>query len=116
VFGYASREREDRRIVTCPSCGKELPGEFPFCPFCAAPLATPAAAAATRERKVVSVLFSDLVGFTAASESADPEEVQARVRRRSDGRVRRARGPRGRCGWRVADCDAVLGDVTRLSS
>jgi class 3 adenylate cyclase/tetratricopeptide (TPR) repeat protein len=65
--------------VTCPSCGKELPGEFPFCPFCAAPLAAPAAAAGARERKVVSVLFCDLVGFTAASESADPEEVQARV-------------------------------------
>ncbi len=28
---------------------------------------------------MVSVLFCDLVGFTAASESADPEEVQARV-------------------------------------
>src|SRR5206468_3343393 len=32
-----------------------------------------------KERKVVSVLFCDLVGFTAASESADPEEVQARI-------------------------------------
>ena len=28
---------------------------------------------------MVSVLFCDLVGFTAASESADPEEVQARI-------------------------------------
>jgi class 3 adenylate cyclase len=32
-----------------------------------------------KERTVVSVLFCDLVGFTAASESADPEEVQARI-------------------------------------
>jgi class 3 adenylate cyclase/tetratricopeptide (TPR) repeat protein len=63
---------------TCPACGKELPGEFPFCPFCAAPLTAPAVPAA-RERKVVSVLFCDLVGFTAASASADPEEVQARL-------------------------------------
>ena len=30
-----------------------------------------------RERKTVSVLFCDLVGFTAASDGADPEEVQA---------------------------------------
>ena len=29
----------------------------------------------------MSVLFCDLVGFTAASESADPEEVRARIRR-----------------------------------
>ncbi|HZQ64069.1 MAG TPA: adenylate/guanylate cyclase domain-containing protein [Gaiellaceae bacterium] len=34
---------------------------------------------AERERKVVSVLFCDLVGFTAASEAADPEEVEARL-------------------------------------
>jgi len=66
-------------VLTCPSCGKELPGEFPFCPFCTAPLTAPPAAAA-QERKVVSVLFCDLVGFTAAAEQADPEDVQARLR------------------------------------
>ncbi len=32
------------------------------------------------ERKVVSVLFCDLVGFTASSEAADPEDVRARIR------------------------------------
>ncbi len=32
------------------------------------------------ERKVVSVLFCDLVGFTAASDAADPEDVRARIR------------------------------------
>jgi class 3 adenylate cyclase len=32
------------------------------------------------ERKVVSVLFCDLVGFTAASDVADPEDVRARIR------------------------------------
>jgi hypothetical protein len=31
------------------------------------------------ERKVVSVLFCDLVGFTAQADQADPEEVQARL-------------------------------------
>ena len=37
-------------------------------------------AGAQEERKVVSVLFCDLVGFTAASEAADPEDVRARIR------------------------------------
>jgi len=32
------------------------------------------------ERKVVSVLFCDLVGFTGASDAADPEDVRARLR------------------------------------
>ena len=32
------------------------------------------------ERKIVSVLFCDLVGFTAASEQQDPEDVRARIR------------------------------------
>ena len=32
------------------------------------------------ERKVVTVLFCDLVGFTAASEAADPEDVRSRIR------------------------------------
>jgi class 3 adenylate cyclase len=31
------------------------------------------------ERKVVTVLFCDLVGFTARSDKADPEDVQARI-------------------------------------
>ncbi|MBA3718568.1 MAG: AAA family ATPase, partial [Actinobacteria bacterium] len=67
-------------MAVCPACGKELPGEFPFCPFCAAPLAEAAPPPALEERKVVSVLFCDLVGFTAASEAADPEDVRARIR------------------------------------
>jgi class 3 adenylate cyclase len=67
-------------VPTCPSCGKELPGEFPFCPFCAAPLTEEPAPALHEERKVVSVLFCDLVGFTAASEAADPEDVRSRIR------------------------------------
>ena len=33
-----------------------------------------------RERKVVTVVFADLVGFTARSESLDPEDVEAILR------------------------------------
>ena len=67
-------------MSTCPACGKELPGEFPFCPFCGAPLTEQPAPSLHEERKVVTVLFCDLVGFTAASEAADPEDVRSRIR------------------------------------
>jgi class 3 adenylate cyclase/tetratricopeptide (TPR) repeat protein len=67
-------------VVTCSSCGRENPEGFAFCGFCSEPLAELSLAQALEERKVVSVLFCDLVGFTAASEQADPEDVRARIR------------------------------------
>src|SRR5204863_3934256 len=33
-----------------------------------------------RERKIVTVLFADLVGFTARAETMDPEDVEAILR------------------------------------
>jgi predicted ATPase/class 3 adenylate cyclase len=66
----------------CSSCGgSNAPGKR-FCGDCGAPLeigavspATPGAAPAA-ERRLVSVLFADLVGFTAWSESRDAEETR----------------------------------------
>jgi class 3 adenylate cyclase/tetratricopeptide (TPR) repeat protein len=66
-------------MPTCPSCGKENPEGFAFCGHCGAELGEPAPAL-LEERKVVSILFCDLVGFTAASETQDPEDVRARLR------------------------------------
>jgi predicted ATPase/class 3 adenylate cyclase len=66
-------------FVLCPRCGSENAEAAKFCNECAAPLVE-VAATASEERKVVSVLFCDLVGFTAASEAADPEDVRARIR------------------------------------
>ena len=68
-------------MAICPACAKENPEGFQFCGFCSAPLTGQGLSAAVQEeRKVVSVLFCDLVGFTAASEVADPEDVRARLR------------------------------------
>src|ERR687892_624012 len=61
--------------MTCQICGRESPEDFRFCPHCGAALG-PAAPLRT-ERKVVTVLFCDLVGFTARSDRADPEDVRA---------------------------------------
>src|SRR5215211_3110114 len=63
----------------CAVCGQDNPGGFRFCGNCGAPLAAPAQAAA-EERRLVTVLFCDLVGFTARSDRADPEDVGAWLR------------------------------------
>ena len=61
--------------VICASCGQETPEGFPRCANCGAPLA--ADPSTTREeRKVVTCLFCDLVGFTARAERMDPEDVR----------------------------------------
>jgi class 3 adenylate cyclase len=61
--------------MTCPSCGYENAEGAKFCSQCAAALTAPEPT--REERKVVTVLFADLVGFTARAERLDPEEVRA---------------------------------------
>jgi class 3 adenylate cyclase/tetratricopeptide (TPR) repeat protein len=63
-------------MVTCPACGHENPDSSRFCGMCGAALA-PVAAPPREERKVVTILFTDLVGSTARAEGLDPEDVRA---------------------------------------
>ncbi|MGZ4407809.1 MAG: AAA family ATPase [Gaiellaceae bacterium] len=60
----------------CPNCGQENPAGARFCNHCSTPLAA-TARSGREERKVVTVLFADLVGFTARAERLDPEDVRA---------------------------------------
>jgi len=53
----------------CDECGAAVAGQ-------AEPAPAPSAAAPAAERKVVTVLFADLVGFTTLSERRDAEEVR----------------------------------------
>ena len=62
-------------MSACAACAQENPEGARFCLACGSPLV--AEAAARDERRVVTVIFVDLVGFTARAERLDPEEVRA---------------------------------------
>jgi class 3 adenylate cyclase len=77
----------------CPACGAENPAGAKFCIECGSDLGAPAADAAEaataaetvapppEERRLATVLFADLSGYTAAAERMDPEAVTALVDR-----------------------------------
>ena len=71
-------------VLRCPSCGAPYEAGQRFCDECGTALAPAAAVVAPApvpelapELRLVSVLFVDLVGFTALSESREAEDVRA---------------------------------------
>ena len=86
-----------RLAATCVSCGSPLKPNARFCGECGNPVAsqegptaatvTAAAGATTTapgpvaERRLVTVLFADLVGFTPFAEDRDAEEVRETLSR-----------------------------------
>src|ERR687886_3110784 len=61
-------------MPACHVCGQDNPDVAKFCLACGAALG---AEPPREERKVVTVLFADLVGFTSRAEQMDPEDVRA---------------------------------------
>ena len=61
-------------MLTCPSCGRESPDDFAFCPACSSPLAP--VTHAPEVRKTVTVVFCDVTGSTALGERLDPESLR----------------------------------------
>jgi class 3 adenylate cyclase/tetratricopeptide (TPR) repeat protein len=92
--------------LACPNCGAAYDAGDLFCGECATPLGasaapatattgsparpqaaptgTPAKSGAVSERRVVSVLFADLVGFTPFAEERDAEDVRDTLTRYFD--------------------------------
>src|SRR6476619_1868293 len=71
---------DSARMGACPACGTTNAETAKFCSECGAALAGAAPVARREERKVVSVVFTDLVGSTARAEESDPEDVRALLR------------------------------------
>jgi len=78
--------------AVCAQCGAKLSPTARFCPSCGTPLDAGADASdqvagssdCIRQRKVASLLFADLVGFTNLNEAHDPEVIEAVVSRTFD--------------------------------
>jgi class 3 adenylate cyclase/tetratricopeptide (TPR) repeat protein len=82
----------------CPACGTPNEPRFAFCGECGGPLDETAGRGAgpaptgsgltapqpKAERRLVSVLFADIVGFTTLSEARDPEDVRELLTRYFD--------------------------------
>jgi class 3 adenylate cyclase/tetratricopeptide (TPR) repeat protein len=60
--------------MTCPACGVPVPDGARFCPECGQRLVL-----APDERRLVTVVMADLVGYTAFSADTDPEQVKRLV-------------------------------------
>ena len=94
------KECGTRLAQTCPACGHALLPDDKFCGECgtpttgtpgplparapAPPRAPASNAAPVAERRLVSVLFADLVGFTTLAEGRDAEETRELLSRYFD--------------------------------
>ncbi len=79
--------------MACANCGRPLPAGARFCPNCGAAVwSTPA----TDERKIVTILFADLVDSTGMASRLDPERARAVLGAFFDGAVEELTALRGR--------------------
>jgi class 3 adenylate cyclase/tetratricopeptide (TPR) repeat protein len=63
--------------LECAACGATNSATSSYCGTCGSALAVARRAPGAAERRVISVVFADLVGFTSRAERLDPEDVQS---------------------------------------
>jgi class 3 adenylate cyclase len=71
-------------VRSCPECGFAVAADHQYCAACGHRLASapaPSRAPVAGERRQVTVLFCDLVGYTQLSRQLDPEEVHGLLER-----------------------------------
>jgi len=68
-------------VLICPSCEKESPEGFRFCGFCSMPLPL---GEGREVRKVVTIVFCDVIGSTSLGERLDPESLRGVMSRYFD--------------------------------
>lgn len=83
-----------RQPISCAACGEACQPDFAFCPKCGTPIGSSATRVVARDavvskavatasvedgadRRMLTVLFADLCGFTTLSEKTDPEVMRA---------------------------------------
>jgi adenylate cyclase len=98
-------------LIRCGTCSFLNRPSAKFCGGCGAPrqadASRPAPAQPAGERKIVTVLFSDVSGFTALSETLDPEELRDLM----DGWFARLGDIVRRCGGTI---DKFIGDAVMV--
>ena len=72
------------QALTCRSCRAEVVPGARFCSSCGADVGSPGPQQPVASRRITSVLFGDLVGFTALSETRDHEQVRELLSRYFD--------------------------------
>lgn len=65
--------------MSCPDCSTPRAAGARFCHQCGRKLDSPSETLRVGDRRVVTALFADLVGYTKLVDELDPEEVRSRV-------------------------------------
>ena len=70
----------EKKAFLCPRCRQRVPRKARYCSSCGAPipiLPDKATLSEQGDRRIATVLFSDLSGYTGLNQYLDPEEVEA---------------------------------------